>query len=199
MWTSAILFLSGCGGSGSSLQAPACDESAPPTWHADADGDHYGDRAVTLQQCDAPAGYVANGDDCDDAVAIVNPLGFETCDGQSWDEDCDGLVDDEDPSMDRGGLADWYVDEDQDGYGAPGTGAPGCSPAGLAPVSGDCADHDEHVSPAATEICENGLDDDCDGTPNDRESRGLRVVGGLCRRRFDGRRHQRVGRDFPVG
>jgi hypothetical protein len=48
------------------------DEGATnaPIWYRDADGDGYGNVAVTLAQCTPPAGYVANSIDCDDA----NPL-----------------------------------------------------------------------------------------------------------------------------
>ncbi len=47
------------------------------------------------------------------------------------------------------------VDEDADTYGQ-GVGCAGM----------DCADLDEAINPGASEIC-NGIDDDCDGTPDD--------------------------------
>ena len=43
------------------------------TWYADADGDTYGNLAVTQMSCAQPTGYVANSTDCDDANANVNP------------------------------------------------------------------------------------------------------------------------------
>lgn len=42
-------------------------------WHLDADGDGFGDPAVTIVACDAPVGYVSNGDDCDDGSALTFP------------------------------------------------------------------------------------------------------------------------------
>lgn len=38
----------------------------PTMWFQDADGDGYGNPAISVQACSAPAGYVANNFDCDD-------------------------------------------------------------------------------------------------------------------------------------
>lgn len=35
-------------------------------WYRDADGDGHGDPTFTAKECEAPAGYVSDGDDCDD-------------------------------------------------------------------------------------------------------------------------------------
>ena len=64
-------------------------------WHADTDGDGFGDFASTLAVtvCSPePAGYVLDDSDCDDGAVAVNPGGVEVCNG--LDDDCDGLVDD---------------------------------------------------------------------------------------------------------
>lgn len=59
-------------------------------WYPDADGDGFGS-SLGLTDCDQPEAYVDNGDDCDDAVPSVNPLGEEVC--NQVDDDCDGEVD----------------------------------------------------------------------------------------------------------
>jgi len=70
------------------------------TWYQDADGDGYGTDAVTTTTCDQPSGYVDSSSDCDDSRSDVNPGGTEVCDYDDADEDCDGLVDDLDSSLD---------------------------------------------------------------------------------------------------
>ena len=71
---------------------PTLDSSMSATWYADTDLDGYGDATSAVAACDAPAGYVAFADDCDDSDVDVNPGAAETCDGV--DEDCDGAPDD---------------------------------------------------------------------------------------------------------
>ncbi|HNI55778.1 MAG TPA: MopE-related protein [Chitinophagales bacterium] len=62
------------------------------TWYADADGDMYGDAGASVSTCDgAPAGYVADAADCNDADAAVNPGATEVCNG--IDDNCDGNID----------------------------------------------------------------------------------------------------------
>jgi hypothetical protein len=68
------------------------------TYYADADSDGYGNAAVTQISCaGAPAGYVSNDDDCDDSNSAVNPAATEVC--NNIDDDCDGLLDNNDPSL----------------------------------------------------------------------------------------------------
>ena len=42
------------------------------TWYADADGDTFGNPAVTLVRCVQPVGYVANSTDCNDGDAAIH-------------------------------------------------------------------------------------------------------------------------------
>jgi hypothetical protein len=101
----------------------------------DADGDGY---AVEGGSCGAI--------DCDDIDPAVNPGATEVC-GNGIDDDCNGLTDDQDPAC----IV--CTDADGDGYAVEG-GA--CGPA-------DCDDADPQVNPGAVEVCDNGIDDNCNG------------------------------------
>ena len=58
-----------CGSPESSGSGGACDGGgALKTFYRDSDTDGFGDPAGTLEKCTAPAGYVDNDLDCDDAV-----------------------------------------------------------------------------------------------------------------------------------
>jgi hypothetical protein len=134
------------------------------TWALDDDGDGYGDADAAVAACLQPSGTVADASDCDDADAGVNPAASEVCDG-AVDEDCDGLVDDDDGDVDLSTGSTWYADADADGFGDASATTTACAaPAGYASDADDCDDTDASVSPDATEICGNGVDDDCDGT-----------------------------------
>ena len=100
-------------------------------------------------------GYSVNGGscgqvDCDDDNSSVNPGAVENC-ANGIDDDCDGLVDALDPNAVNCPVV--CIDADSDGYA---TNGGICGPK-------DCSDSDPAVNPAATEICANGIDDDCDG------------------------------------
>jgi hypothetical protein len=58
----------------------------------------------------------------------------------------------------------YYQDLDNDGYGNPNVVVPACSAnPGYVAVSGDCNDNNALVYPGATEVPENGVDEDCNG------------------------------------
>ena len=57
--------------------------------YADSDSDGYGDPDQMTSSCELAAGYVLNGDDCNDADPSVNPMGDEEV-ADGVDEDCDG-------------------------------------------------------------------------------------------------------------
>src|SRR5207249_7850546 len=67
------------------------DEGVKSTFYRDADGDGYGNAASTTQACSAPAGYVANSTDCNDASAAIHPGATEICNGV--DDNCVSGVD----------------------------------------------------------------------------------------------------------
>ncbi len=121
----------------------AADTDTVPDPAPDADGDGY--RADT---------------DCDDTNEAVHPGATERCDG--LDDDCDGLVDDEDPDLSD--AATWYADADADGHGDSTVAATACEqPAGAVADDGDCDDGDSGVNPDVAEVCDDGVDNDCDG------------------------------------
>ncbi len=104
-------------------------------FYEDVDGDGFGDPASGTETCTPEAGYVPNGDDCDDRSATNNPDAEEICD--YVDNNCDGDVDEE--------LR------------------PTCG-LGLCKRVSDLCDSTALCSPGQpfTETC-NSLDDDCDG------------------------------------
>ncbi|MFN7145726.1 MAG: MopE-related protein, partial [Myxococcota bacterium] len=130
-------------------------------WYADADGDLYGDAAVSAVACDAPVGFVANAADCDDTDRATSPVAAETCNGD--DDDCDGDVDEASATD----APTWYRDADADGYGLATATTRACAaPAGYVGSATDCNDGSAAVSPAASETCD-GLDNDCDGASDE--------------------------------
>ena len=135
------------------------DESDVAGWteyYADTDGDGFGDAGSALGACDGqPAGYVTDSTDCDDNESAMYPGNTEVCDG--LDNDCNGLLDDGQPTT------DWYVDLDADGFGNDGNVVNQfCSPGSdWVEQGGDCDDGLANVNPSAEEVCD-GLDNDCD-------------------------------------
>ncbi|MBI3184489.1 MAG: putative metal-binding motif-containing protein [Myxococcales bacterium] len=108
------------------------DEGVQLSFYRDQDGDGFGDANNVLLACAAPAGYVSNNTDCDDASAAVNPNTL------------------------------WYRDQDADGYGNPAISTRTClKPANYVANSQDCNDNNPAINPAASDGCD-GIDNDCD-------------------------------------
>jgi hypothetical protein len=108
----------------------------------DADNDGYGNPDRAVEACDQPSGYVANGEDCDDADPTIGP------------------------------ATDWLTDADGDGYGAAYQETSCSQPSGTSAVPGDCDDADPDAHPGAEEVWYDGTDQDCDGRDDDQDGDG---------------------------
>ena len=110
---------------------------------------------------DGHADVACGGDDCDDADPSRYPRATEVCD--SDDEDCDDTT--------------FGADADSDGFqSALCCNGPGnCGP--------DCDDALNTVNPGASEVCNGGVDDDCDGLADAAD--GVCVPCGAGYRGFD--------------
>lgn len=125
------------------------------TYYRDADGDTYGNAAISTLSCTVPIGYVLNNTDCNDNDAAIHPGAVEICDGK--DNNCNGQID-------EGVKTTYYRDADGDTYGNAAITIQACSlPAGYVTNNTDCNDNNSAVNPGATEICGNGIDDNCNG------------------------------------
>jgi choice-of-anchor B domain-containing protein len=128
------------------------DEGGLTTFYADADGDGFGDINVTIQDCTAPANYVADNTDCDDNDPNINPNATETCDG--IDNNCNNQID-------EGALLTFYADVDGDNFGDNNVSVQACTaPANYVTDNTDCDDNNPNINPNATELCD-GIDNNC--------------------------------------
>lgn len=90
--------------------------------------------------------------DCNDKDELIYPGATETCSDEK-DNDCDSLVDCEDPDCEFDMSCRTCTDSDGDNFYLEGS----CG------TEQDCNDIDELIYPGATEICDDGKDNDCDG------------------------------------
>jgi len=72
----------------------------------------------------------------------------------------------------------WYQDSDGDTYGNPSVTTTSCvQPTGYVTRAGDCNDASATAYVGATEICGNGVDDDCDGNTDVEVNKALAFDG----------------------
>ena len=66
----------------------------------------------------------------------------------------------------------YYADVDGDGYGNAAATSNSCNgaPSGYVAQAGDCNDNNLSIYPGATEVCGNGIDDNCDGNVDEGTS-----------------------------
>jgi hypothetical protein len=127
-------------------------------FYDDDDGDGFGDPLSTpVAACAAPVGKVSNSSDCCDTDADINP------------------------------LTEWWADIDGDGFGSfvytigciSGCSGPAQTIPYYAAAHGDtlyhpdCNDNSITAYPGATEICQNNIDENCNGSGTDEGCSGL--------------------------
>jgi large repetitive protein len=150
-----------------------CSSTGLPANETDDDGDGYVECSFDSNGWDG-TNTVTDDEDCDDANTSINPGATEVCDGQ--DNDCDNLIDDNDSSVIGGNT--YYLDSDNDGYGSSSTITACSLPSGYATSSNDCDDNNSSVSPGESEICANGVDDNCNGSESEGCSSTYQGCGG---------------------
>jgi hypothetical protein len=132
---------------GTTLTDYFCPDPTPAC--IDNDNDGYGNPG------DSSCAYTA--EDCDDGNAAINPGAAEDC-TDGIDNNCNGLVDTQDPNA-VGCPAD-CTDVDGDTY-SPEGGT--CGPT-------DCNDNSASVNPGAFETCDDTVDNDCNGQTDCNDS-----------------------------
>jgi hypothetical protein len=158
------------------------DEGLSRTLFRDADGDGYGNPALTLDTCHSPTGWVMVSGDCNDAETAVHPGAAEVC--NDVDDNCNGTAD-------EGLTRRLYRDADNDGFGDATLFQDTCAiPTGWVAISGDCNDANSGTHPGAVETC-NNADDNCnglvdeDGAGLDSDADGVRNACDNCRFAFN--------------
>jgi len=142
---------------------------------SDPDGDEYGTTNAFATGCTDATGASCLADaacldtDCDQSDPAINPGASEVCDASNTDEDCNGVADNNDSAAT--GTTTYYTDSDGDGYGDAAAPEALCDlTTGFVSDDTDCDDGAASVNPAADEVCNDGADNDCDGTLGTRDA-----------------------------
>jgi hypothetical protein len=129
-----------------------CDDSSN---QASPDGTEVGCDGLD-NDCDTQTSDIRDEDgdgftcdvDCNETDTAINPGAAEKC-NDAIDNDCDGLIDN-DPGFEDPECA--CPDGDSDGY-ADALMGPDCT---------DCDDTNAAINPGVAEVCDDGIDNDCD-------------------------------------
>jgi len=111
----------------------------------------------------------ADSDECQEGTYICAGVSLACSDTTADNiEICDGADNDCDGTIDNGlVLSTFYADTDEDTFGDAAVATSACDvPTGYVDNDTDCDDTSDTVYPGAPETC-NGIDDDCDTTPDD--------------------------------
>jgi len=128
-------------------------------WFIDIDGDLFGNSNNYTLSDTQPVGYVSNSTDCNDNDENINPDAIEIC-NDTVDNDCDNATDCADSDCTGDAACQTCTDSDSDEYHAES----GCGSAV------DCNDGDGNINPGATEVCDDGVDNDCDNATDCADS-----------------------------
>jgi len=141
---------------------PGLDPNSLVTYYLDEDRDGYGTPFESFERCAPQSNWTDNADDCNDRDRRINPGADEIC--NNIDDDCDTFVDDDDPNILEASQDTFYRDGDGDGYGDASRPVLACVavPGFSTPRSTDCDDLNAMINPGAVDICNGGIDDDCD-------------------------------------
>ena len=137
--------------------------------------------AIRFQPCadDDGDGYDAEfcgGLDCDDTDPAVHPLVAEVaCD---WiDNNCDGTMHGQETDDDYDGWDECLGDcDDTD----PALNLDDADLDGITSCDGDCDDFEATAYPGGTEICDGGIDNDCDGVADDVDADADGYIASEC-------------------
>ena len=134
--------------------------------YADNDGDGYGLLSILSSFLDCSDGGTSPRDgDCNDSDLAIHPQATEQCD--TLDNDCNGLIDDDDPNVDAETQQTFYQDNDLDGSGNPSSNVQSCQPPlGYVSNASDCDDADPTLN--AQDADTDGVSS-CDGDCDDSD------------------------------
>jgi len=187
-----------CGGADCDDTDPAINPTAAETCDNAIDEDCSGAADVSDGDADTYTNIACpGGDDCDDADPALNPGVDADGDGSSACDDCNdspglgaflypGNTEECGDGIDQDcSGADDMPDVDGDGYDAIACGGDDCddfdasvNPGsdldsdGFTVCDGDCDDLAPSAFPGNPEICDGGIDNDCDGTADDVDADG---------------------------